>query len=42
MAERALSYWPRRSAADARPSQEELLAGGADPALPLSADVLRE
>ncbi|MCD2441232.1 GMC family oxidoreductase [Agromyces sp. SYSU K20354] len=26
MAERALSYWPRRSAADARPTQEELLA----------------
>ncbi|MFE6965290.1 GMC oxidoreductase [Agromyces sp. NPDC057679] len=25
MAERALSYWPRRSAADARPAQEELL-----------------
>ena len=27
MAERALSYWPRRSAADVRPTQEELLAG---------------
>ncbi|SIN86371.1 GMC oxidoreductase [Agromyces cerinus] len=25
MAERALSYWPRRSAADQRPTQEELL-----------------
>ncbi|HEY1106741.1 MAG TPA: GMC oxidoreductase, partial [Agromyces sp.] len=27
MAERALSHWPRRSAVDERPSQEQLLAG---------------
>ena len=27
MAERALSYWPRRSGVDARPTQEKMLAG---------------